>query len=454
MAASYDAAGPRERAPLTRLMRLPLSPLRFPGSPPMFRTVLLAAAALSAFALPVQAQDNAAEARARRILERTPLIDGHNDLPWALRQSHGRDPFAVDLTTDLQASTRLHTDIPRLRAGGVGGQFWSVYVPASLSPNDAAVATWEQIDIVRRLVAAYPDVFELATTADDIVRIHRQGRIASLMGIEGGYSIDDSLGLLREFHEAGVRYMTLTHSKTTTWADSATDAPKWGGLSPFGEQVVKEMNRLGMMVDLSHVSEETMLDAMRVSEAPVIFSHSSARAVTGHARNVPDSVLRLMAEDGGVVMVTFVPGFVSEAVRAWSAARAAEDARLKSLNPGNPQAVTDGLAAWVAANPVPRAAVADVVAHIQHVREVAGIDHVGLGGDFDGVDSLPDGISGVDAYPRILAALMEDGWTEADIRKLAGENVLRVMRAVEGVAASKRAERPSLASLPTEGAPE
>ena len=420
----------------------------------MFRTVLLAAAALSAFALPVQAQDNAAEARARRILERTPLIDGHNDLPWALRQSHGRDPFAVDLTTDLQASTRLHTDIPRLRAGGVGGQFWSVYVPASLSPNDAAVATWEQIDIVRRLVAAYPDVFELATTADDIVRIHRQGRIASLMGIEGGYSIDDSLGLLREFHEAGVRYMTLTHSKTTTWADSATDAPKWGGLSPFGEQVVKEMNRLGMMVDLSHVSEETMLDAMRVSEAPVIFSHSSARAVTGHARNVPDSVLRLMAEDGGVVMVTFVPGFVSEAVRAWSAARAAEDARLKSLNPGNPQAVTDGLAAWVAANPVPRAAVADVVAHIQHVREVAGIDHVGLGGDFDGVDSLPDGISGVDAYPRILAALMEDGWTEGDIRKLAGENVLRVMRAVEGVAASKRAERPSLASLPTEGAPE
>lgn len=420
----------------------------------MFRTVLLAAAALSAFALPVQAQDNAAEARARRILERTPLIDGHNDLPWALRQSHGRDPFAVDLTTDLQASTRLHTDIPRLRAGGVGGQFWSVYVPASLSPNDAAVATWEQIDIVRRLVAAYPDVFELATTADDIVRIHRQGRIASLMGIEGGYSIDDSLGLLREFHEAGVRYMTLTHSKTTTWADSATDAPKWGGLSPFGEQVVKEMNRLGMMVDLSHVSEETMLDAMRVSEAPVIFSHSSARAVTGHARNVPDSVLRLMAEDGGVVMVTFVPGFVSEAVRAWSAARAAEDARLKSLNPGNPQAVTDGLAAWVAANPAPRAAVADVVAHIQHVREVAGIDHVGLGGDFDGVDSLPDGISGVDVYPRILAALMEDGWTEADIRKLAGENVLRVMRAVEGVAASKRAERPSLASLPTEGAPE
>ena len=420
----------------------------------MFRTALLAAVALSALAAPAMAQTDPAEARARRILERTPLIDGHNDLPWALREGHGNDPYAVSLTRDLQATTDLHTDIPRLRAGGVGGQFWSVYVPASLSPTEAARETWEQIDTVRRLVAAHPDVFELATTADDVVRIHRQGRIASLMGIEGGYSIDDSLGLLREFHEAGVRYMTLTHSKTTTWADSATDAPKWGGLSPFGEQVVREMNRLGMMVDLSHVSEDTMLDAIRVSEAPVIFSHSSARAVTGHARNVPDTVLRLMPEDGGVVMVTFVPGFVNETVRAWNAARAAEDARLKSLNPGDPQAVIDGLAGWTAANPVPHAEVADVVAHIQHVRDVAGIDHVGLGGDFDGVDALPDGITGVDAYPRILAALMANGWSEADIRKLAGENILRVMRSVEAVAASKRAERPSLAAPLAGGAPD
>lgn len=420
----------------------------------MIRSIVLSAvvAALTAGAAAAQTTDG--EARARRILERTPLIDGHNDLPWALRENHARDPFAVDLETNLKTSTRLHTDIPRLRAGGVGGQFWSVYVPASLSPPDAAVATWEQIDIVRRMVAAYPETFELATTADDIARIHRRGRIASLMGIEGGYSIDDSLGLLREFHEAGVRYMTLTHSRTTTWADSATDAPKWGGLSPFGEQVVKEMNRLGMMVDLSHVSEETMLDAMRVSDAPVIFSHSSARGVTDHPRNVPDTVLRMMPEDGGVVMVTFVPGFVSETVRAWSAARAAEDARLKSLHPGSPQAVTDGLAAWGAANPTPRAGIADVVAHIQHVRDVAGIDHVGLGGDFDGVNALPDDVDGVDAYPRILAALMANGWTEADIRKLAGENVLRVMRSVEAVAASKREERPSLAALPGDGAPE
>jgi len=422
----------------------------------MIRTVLLTTVAAVLMAGPVLAQtpDTAGEARARRILERTPLIDGHNDLPWALRQNHGNDPHAVDLTANLDASTDLHTDIPRLRAGGVGGQFWSVYVPATMSPPDAAVATFEQIDTVKRIVAAHPDVFELATTADDVQRIHRRGRIASLIGMEGGYSIDDSLGLLREFYDSGARYITLTHSKTTTWADSATDAPKWGGLSPFGEDVVREMNRLGMMVDLSHVSEETMLDAMRVSDAPVIFSHSSARAVTAHPRNVPDSVLRQMPEDGGVVMVTFVPGFVSETVRAWNSARAAEDARLKSLHPGDPAAVTAGLAAWQAGHPIPVATIADVVAHIQHVRDVAGIDHVGLGGDFDGVDALPVGLEGVDAYPRLLAALMANGWTEADIRKLAGENVLRVMRAVEAVAASKRGERPSLAALPADGAPE
>ncbi|MDI1327250.1 MAG: dipeptidase [Brevundimonas sp.] len=422
----------------------------------MIRTVLLTTVAAVLMAGPVlaQAPDVAGEARARRILERTPLIDGHNDLPWALRQSHGNDPYAVDLTANLDASTGLHTDIPRLRAGGVGGQFWSVYVPASMTPPDAAVATFEQIDTVKRLVAAHPDAFELATTAADVERIHRRGRIASLIGMEGGYSIDDSLGLLREFFDAGARYITLTHSKTTSWADSATDAPKWGGLSPFGEEVVKEMNRLGMMVDLSHVSEETMLDAMRVSDAPVIFSHSSARAVTAHPRNVPDSVLRLMSEDGGVVMVTFVPGFISETVRAWNSARSAEDARLKSLNPGDPAAAAAGLTAWQVAHPIPVATIADVVAHIQHVRDVAGIDHVGLGGDFDGVDALPVGLEGVDGYPRLLAALMANGWTEADIRKLAGENALRVMRAVEAVAESRKGERPNLAALPADGAPD
>ena len=421
----------------------------------MIRSLLLAAASITVLAAPVLAQDTAGEARARRILERSPLIDGHNDLPWALRQGFGNDPHAVDLTQDQSANpTTLHTDIPRLRQGGVGAQFWSVYVPASLPPVEAAKATFEQIDSVKRLVGAHPDVFELAYTADDIERVHRRGRIASLIGMEGGYSIDDSLGLLREFHDAGARYMTLTHSTTTTWADSATDAPKWGGLNPFGEEVVREMNRLGMMVDLSHVSEETMLDAVRVSEAPVIFSHSSARAVTNHPRNVPDAVLRMMPEDGGVVMVTFVPGFISEQVRAWGAARAAEEARLKSLNPGDPDAVTGGLRTWMAANVQPRATLDDVVVHIQHVRDVAGIDHVGLGGDFDGVGSLPDGVESVAAYPRILAALMARGWTKADIRKLAGSNVLRVMRAVEAVAANKRANRPNLSRLPDAPAPE
>ena len=415
----------------------------------MIRSCLLAVSAL-ALALPAAAQDG--EARAREILRTTPLIDGHNDLPWALRQGFARDPYAVDLTTNLDETTSLHTDIPRLRAGGVGGQFWSVYVPASLEPVEAAKATFEQIDMVRRIVGAHPDVFELATTADDVERIHGQGKIASLIGIEGGYSIDDSLGLLREFQEAGVRYMTLTHSRTTTWADSATDAPKYGGLSPFGEDVVREMNRIGMMVDLSHVSEETMVDAMRVSEAPVIFSHSSARAVTDHPRNVPDSVLRAMSEDGGVVMVTFVPGFISSAQVDWTKRVEAEAARLGvSASQGAPD---PRLTAWVAANPRPDATLADVVAHIQHVREVAGIDHVGLGGDFDGVGSLPLEVQGVDAYPRILAALMAAGWTESDIRKLSGENVLRVMRAVEAVAAAKATERPSLAALPEAGAPE
>ena len=388
----------------------------------MIRSLLVAAVSLAVVSTAQAQTDTAGEARVRAILRTTPLIDGHNDLPWALREDHGNDPYAVDLATDLTA-TGLHTDIPRLRTGGVGAQLWSVYVPAVLTPTEAARETFEQIDTVRRIVAAHPDAFELATTPDDIVRIHRAGKIASLMGMEGGYSIDDSLGLLRQFHAAGARYMTLTHSKTTTWADSATDAPKWGGLNPFGEAVVREMNRLGMMVDLSHVSEETMLDSLRVSDAPVIFSHSSARAVTGHPRNVPDSVLRLMPEDGGIVMVTFVPGFIDETVRAWNADRAAEDARLKALNPGAPDAVTAGLAAWTEAHPIPRAAVSDLLAHIQHVRDVAGIDHVGLGGDFDGIDALPEGITGVDAYPAILAALMQAGWTEADIRKIAGENI-------------------------------
>ncbi len=414
----------------------------------MIRTALFVAASVVALSGAAHAQD-LREAHVRDLLRTTPLIDGHNDLPWALRQGYGNDPYAVDLTTDLSGTTKLHTDIPRLRAGGVGGQFWSVYVPASLTPTEAVRETFEQIDTVHRIVDAHPDVFAIALTADDVVRIHGEGRIASLIGMEGGYSIDDSLGVLRQFYDAGARYMTLTHSKTTTWADSATDAPKWGGLSPFGEEVVREMNRLGMMVDLSHVSEETMMDAIRVSEAPVIFSHSSARAVTDHPRNVPDAVLRLLPQNGGVVMVTFVPGFVSADLVAWTKGLEAEGARLGvDVNAAEPDA---RLVEWIETHPRPQATIDDVVAHIQHVREVAGIDHVGLGGDFDGITSTPMGVEGVDAYPRILAALIAAGWSDEDIRKLAGGNVLRVMRQVEAVAATKRGERPSLMQnvLPT-----
>ena len=418
----------------------------------MIRKVLMAAVAVSTLvaATPslAQARDAAAaEAHARQILRRTPLIDGHNDLPWAIRQGFANDVHGVDLTSDLSMATRLHTDIPRLREGGVGGQFWSVYVPASMTQLEAAKATFEQIDTVKRIIGGYPQTFELATTADDIVRIHRQGKIASMIGMEGGYSIDDSLGLLREFRRAGALYMTLTHSKSTNWADSGTDAPKWGGLNPFGEEVVKEMNRIGMMVDLSHVSAETMKDALRVSTAPVIFSHSSALGVTGHPRNVPDDVLAMMKDNGGIVMVTFVPGFINEQVRSWSANRSAEQARLNSLHPGDPERVRNEMTEWISAHPIPRATLDDVVAHIQHVRDVAGIDHIGLGGDFDGVDALPVDVEAVDAYPRILARLIQNGWSDADIRKLAGENMLRVMRRVEAVAESQTGQRPNLSRL-------
>ena len=410
----------------------------------MIRTVLLSTVAAALVAGPALAQD-AGEARVREILRTTPLIDGHNDLPWALREGYANDVHAVDLTQNLAASTKLHTDIPRLRAGGVGGQFWSVYVPADLTPLQAVEETFEQIDTAKRIVVAHPETFGLATTADEVEAVFASGRIASLIGMEGGYSIDGSMALLREFYDAGARYMTLTHSRTTRWADSATDAPKWGGLNAFGEEVVKEMNRIGMMVDLSHVSEETMLDAIRVSEAPVIFSHSSARAITDVPRNVPDNVLRLMPENGGIVMVTFVPGFVNAAQGEWIKAAMAEAERLGV--PADAQNPDPRLLAWAEAHPRPKATIQDIVAHIQHVRDVAGIDHVGLGGDFDGVESLPEGVTGVDAYPTILAALMDAGWTEADIRKLAGENLLRVMRGVEAVAASKADQRPSMAVL-------
>ncbi|MBI4264150.1 MAG: membrane dipeptidase [Acidobacteria bacterium] len=354
----------------------------------------------------VDAQDDLL-ARARALHRQAPLIDGHNDYPWALRErSPARDLAALDIGVPQPT---LMTDIPRLRAGGVGGQFWSVYVPVGLQGQAAVRATLEQIDVGHRMVRRYPETFELAATAADVERIFEAGRIASLIGMEGGHAIDDSLAALRMFHALGARYMTLTHSANVAWADSATDTPRAGGLSRFGEEVVREMNRLGMLVDLSHTSPATMEDAIRVSEAPVIFSHSSARALHDHARNVPDDILRLLPPNGGVVMVTFVPGF---------------------LRP-------DG-----------KPTLADVANHMDHVRTVAGPDHVGIGSDFDGITSVPAGLEDVSTFPALTAELLRRGWPEEDVRKALGLNVLRVMRAAEAVAARLQALRaPSTATI-------
>jgi len=369
-------------------------------------------------------------ARARELHTQVPLIDGHNDYPWELRQKAGSDFRKLDLS---KPQPSIMTDIARLRAGGVGGQFWSVYVPADAASPVAM--TLGQIDIVHRMMRQYPETFELALTADDVERIFKRGKIASLIGMEGGHAIDSSLAALRMFARLGARYMTLTHSRNTPWADSATDSPKAGGLSPFGEQVVREMNRLGMLVDLSHTSPETMEDALRVTTAPVIFSHSSARAVTDVPRNVPDAILRRLGQNGGVVMVTFVPGFISNAVAAHDRARTVEQDRLRGLHPNDAAAVQAGVAAWLKTHPVPRATLADVADHIDHVRNVAGIDHVGLGSDFDGITSVPVGLEDVSTFPALTAELLRRGYREADVKKILGGNLLRVMRGAEQSAA-------------------
>lgn len=377
-----------------------------------------------------------------RILREVPLIDGHNDLPWQYRERVKNHLAQIDLRADQSGLEKpLHTDIARLRKGGVGAQFWSVYVPATLKGADAVQATIEQIDVVQRLAVLYPETFVLACTADDVQRIHASGKIASLIGIEGGHSINNSLATLRQLHALGAGYMTLTHSLNNDWADSATDDPKRNGLTPFGRAVIAEMNRLGMLVDLSHVAPKTMHDAIDASAAPVIFSHSSARALTNHARNVPDGVLARMKQNGGVVMVTFVPGFVSEAVRTYGAQHDAEEARLKALLSGEPEKVKEGLTAWEAANPRPRATLADVADHIQHVIKVAGEDHVGIGGDLDGIGTTPTGLESVADYPKLLSELLRRGVTEQQVRKLAGLNLIRVMQKAEAVAVQLQSEK-------------
>jgi membrane dipeptidase len=403
----------------------------------MRRVLLVLLLLVPVAAVQTQSTDALLE-HARKLHKEVPLIDGHNDYPWELRTRAKRDFKNLDISKPQPA---VMTDIARLRAGGVGGQFWSVYVPVELAGQSAVTATLEEIDTVHRLVRQYPETFELALTADDIERIFRHGKIASLIGMEGGHSIDNSIAALRMFYRLGARYMTLTHAKNTAWADSATDDPKYGGLTPFGEEIVREMNWLGMLVDLSHVSPDTMEDAIRVSAAPVIFSHSSARAINDVPRNVPDNVLQLLPKNGGVVMVTFVPGFLSPKVAAWTKLQTAEQTRLAQLYPNDQAAVTRGVEAWTKANPAPRALVSDAADHIDHIRKVAGIDHIGLGGDFDGITSVPEGLEDVSKYPALTAELLRRGYKDDEIKKILGLNVLRVMREAEKVSRTLQAER-------------
>lgn len=391
-----------------------------------------------------QPPDTALLGRARALHKKSPLIDGHNDYPWTLRETAQRDLERLDIT---KAQPAIMTDIPRLRSGGVGGQFWSVYVPVELAGQTAVTATLEQIDIVHRMVRKYPDTFELALTADDVERVFKKGKIASLIGMEGGHSIDNSLGALRMFYELGARYMTLTHARNTPWADSCTDEPVLGGLSAFGEQVVGEMNWLGMLVDLSHTSPDTMADAIRVSEAPVIFSHSAARALNDVPRNVPDDVLKMLPKNGGVVMVTFVPGFLSPKVAEWTSAQATEQTRLKMQFPNDEGAVKAGMSEWTTAHVAPRATIEDAANHIDHIRSVAGIDHIGLGGDFDGITAVVQGLEDVSTYPALTAELLRRGYKDEEILKITGQNILRVMRSVEKVSKTLRSRRPASAVL-------
>jgi membrane dipeptidase len=375
-------------------------------------------------------------ARIRALLAHSPVIDGHNDFAWELRSRVRYDLDALDVTAD-QTESGLHTDLARMRAGGMGAQFWSVFVTCEMAGDEAVTATLEQIDFVHRLSARYPDKLAIARTADEVESIFAAGRIASLIGVEGGHSINNSMGVLRMLHALGARYMTLTHVKNTAWADSATDEPVVGGLSDFGREVVRECNRLGVMADLSHVAPSTMHAALDVSTAPAFFSHSSARALCDHPRNVPDDVLARVRDTDGVVMVTFVPGFLNEECHRWMDALIDAEQAITAEVPEDSPEWKARRAKWAASNPRPACGIDDVADHIEHVRAVAGAAAVGIGSDFDGIIETPDGVTDVSTYPALLATLADRGWSDAELAGLTWRNALRVLRATE--AASRAA---------------
>ncbi len=418
---------------------------------------ILALAAALALASPLAAQDapvDPATATANAALDAAPIFDGHNDVPIQLRARVANQINTFDFA-DTSATGEAHpqgavmqTDLARLAEGKVGAQFWSVYVPSNPDEAEAVQQTIEQIDVTLRLIARYPQALRFARTADEVERAIADGRIASLLGMEGGHSIGSSLAVLRQMHALGARYMTLTHNSNTPWADAATDAPAHGGLSDFGKDVVREMNRLGMLVDLSHVSEATMMDALDVAKAPVIFSHSGARAINGHPRNVPDTVLARLAENGGIVMVVALPGFLNEERRQWFAERSAEEARLKALFQGQADTVAQAMAQWDGANPEPATTIAHMADHIDHIREIAGVESIGIGGDFDGMPSGPVGFEDVRGYPLLFAELARRGYSQAELEMIASRNALRVMRAAERYSASV-ANEPAIETLIT-----
>lgn len=419
--------------------------MRFRVLPPLAAASLLGllvlpsgSAAQAEHSTTADSPDSTAVQRAVHLLDQVPLVDGHNDLPWQIREKADGDLDSIDIAV---AQPELHTDLARLEAGRVGAQFFAAYVPADRIADGATRFALMQIDLIHRLVARYDDTFAFARTAADIEDAHARGRIAALIGVEGGHAIEGSLDVLRALYGLGARYMTLTHWKSHAWADAATDAPLHQGLSPFGEMVVREMNRLGMLVDLSHVSDSTMMDVLRITEAPVIYSHSSARALAGHMRNVPDTILPEVARNGGVVMVNFAPGFISEDARLHGERADALLDSLRTAFDGDSVRIRPVFEAWLEAHPAPRASLSQVADHVDHIVEVAGIDHVGLGSDYDGIDAVPVGLEDVSKFPALIAELLRRGYEDEDIRKLAGLNFLRVMREAEAVAARLREER-------------